>query len=545
MIRFRFSPLAVALLCIAALLAVSAGSGAAACSVAVYHDPGSRGILFANLLLNLAAHFSQEICSREVDGYQAGDLADLDAAIYVGTAWGRPLPEAFLQDAGTGAHRLLWLGCNFDQLTDYLGGPGSLGFEYDCTVENDGRDRIWYKGREMERDPDDLFYHAVCVTGACTVISELIRAGHPESGVPHCVQGGELFFIAEHPFYSIGQDDRYWVLADLLHEFFDTGIPEQRLAMARFEDLAPGNVDPAILKQVSGRLFEMDAPFSFGVIPVYREGGGVGLPSGFEARLPDDPEFLDAIDFMLDHGGTMVMHGVTHQHGDQTTGNGWEFWDDETGAPLARESEQWARERIEWGLEEFASVGFRPRIWETPHYAASHGVYLVVSEYFQTMYERPRSFDIPPDSRPAWGYAGNDMTQILPYHGQTSVYRMGNLPETLGYIDPDKNGPEDLLDIADRLSIVRDGVASFYFHHMQVPPDTVYGLVEELQQRGYVFVGPDAFVDHETDPRLDDDDDDTGDDDDDADDDDDDVVDEDDDESADSDDDGCGCRLAK
>ena len=86
---------------------------------------------------------------------------------------------------------------------------------------------------------------------------------------------------------------------------------------------------------------------------------------------------------MVHNGGTIVMHGVTHQYKGVTAVD-YEFWDDNTGGPIKGETEEADARKIEMGIQEFMKNDLYPLVWETPHYTASFTLYKTIAKYFST-----------------------------------------------------------------------------------------------------------------------------------------------------------------
>jgi len=108
--------------------------------------------------------------------------------------------------------------------------------------------------------------------------------------------------------------------------------------------------------------------------------------SNTAATLSDMPEFVKTIKAMQKSGGTIVMHGSTHQFRGETTAD-YEFWDSMTARPLFSDSREYVRQKLETGLAELWNNGIYPLVWETPHYAASQLDYPVINTFFSTAYE--------------------------------------------------------------------------------------------------------------------------------------------------------------
>jgi len=519
-------------------------------STVVYYDGNGdgNGPVVANMLLNLAAHFDADVVARNVNQYKSGDVSTFDHGMYI-CGESNFLPAVFLADVAAGLRPFLWVDGNIEQLMNHLGPGDPFGFKVLDWRLGLGFDHLDYKGQLLERNGDTSFFR-VEVTGDPDVYSYLTNA-NAKARHPHFLCGGNLCYLAENPVYFQSADDRYFVFADLLHEFYQSDIAPDHRALIRFEDLAPGIAETDLMQQIAIALIARDAPFSVDVTPVFKDPLGVYFEPDTEIHLADDPDFVATVAHLLYSGGTLIMHGVTHQHDNGMSLADWEFVIGPSNQPLPYDSAQWARDRVAWGLAEFASQGWTPDIWETPHYAASHGDYLIFDEFFDVYYEQPLAFALPPDAPGVFGEPVVHSAQLMPYAAYNSASGMAVLPENMGYISnvPGMR-PADLLAKADRLLIVRDGVASFFFHHNQVDIEEVLQVVDGLLDRGFRFVEPaellgdddttdDDTLDDDTTPADDDatpTDDDTGDDDTT----DDDVTPGDDDDDDDDNDDGCG-----
>ncbi|MCC6160481.1 MAG: DUF2334 domain-containing protein [Deltaproteobacteria bacterium] len=543
------------------LFALIAATPAHAASV-IYYDngnPSGEGVIHANMLYNLAGHFDADVVTRDIADYAAGEMGDFDHVLYADEWGSNAVPADFLADLADGTHRAMWIGQDFEQLGEFMDGSGSFGFHGLGYNDGAGEDGILYKERVLDRTTE-WSYFDVEIDGDVTVFSYITDAGDPGEDVPHFLCGGDLCFFAEIPFYFEGEDDRMLVLADVLHEFYETGVDSVKQAMFRFYALAPGTIDEEYLTELYEGLVDLDVPSTVCVIPIFMDPQGFLFDPGTEFHLDDDPALVETLHGLVDNSVSLVMYGVTHQFDDWTTGDS-EFVQNGYGIPLPYDSENWVRDRIELGLGEFEDQDLFPEYWETPWHMASHGDYIVFADYFDNYLDQPFVFPLPPDAAPTFAAEYPDArSQLMPYRSPVGSSRLGILPSTLGCVIPGVDGQEsaDVLAEIDRLSIVRDAVMSFCAYP-GIDFDDLMDLVEQVQNDGYTFVSPpdliedDDDADDDSDDDADDDvgDDDVGDDDmadDDAsgDDDvadDDDVGDDDDDASGDDDDDagGCGC----
>jgi len=144
----------------------------------------------------------------------------------------------------------------------------------------------------------------------------------------------------------------------------------------RIEDVSVDD-DPDDLRRIADLLAGEKIPFQFSLIPIFRNPA-----QSLEVRLSDRRSFTDALHYMIAHGGTPVMHGVTHQYHGQS-GDDFEFWDDAGDRPIVGDSTDFVLRRLDLGLSECFASGIYPIAFETPHYAASEVDYRAFRRVFR------------------------------------------------------------------------------------------------------------------------------------------------------------------
>jgi uncharacterized protein YdaL len=303
------------------------------------------------------------------------------------------------------------------------------------------------------------------------------------------------------------------VIADLLHDMLGIQHAESHKAMVRLEDV-DAKVSVAAMKTLSDYLLSKHIPFSIAAIPHYKDPLGYangGVPE--DIPLAQATNMRQALDYALQRGGEIVMHGYTHQYGavkdpwTGVSGDDYEFWDIVNNAPVPEDSTAWALGRLNAGVAELTGAGYTPLAWETPHYVASPLTSKAVTQVFGTTYQRVVYFT---GDKPDFGaHAGKDFSagQIFPYIVQRDYYGQRVLPENLGNIEYDIHqvDPTSFLtytwqDIALNAKYalaVRDGFGSFFFHPFWLEPDVgtpglsdFKQLVDAINALGYTWTVP-------------------------------------------------------
>jgi len=226
--------------------------------------------------------------------------------------------------------------------------------------------------------------------------------------------------------------------------------------------------EPDVLKKIADYLHSQDVPFQVAFVPIY-----VFPEVNVYVTMSEKPGFISALKYMVKKGGTLVMHGITHQRFGETTTD-YEFWDPVSDSPIQGRTEFNIHQRIESGLRECWSNGIYPLIWETPHYAGSQEFYSVISDIFSLSMERRQAID------------RTDTDQYLPYPIFSDRFGQIILPENLGFIPLDNQKAKVIVEPAKNMKVVRDGVASFFFHPF-VDISVLKTIVRTMKKEQFVF----------------------------------------------------------
>jgi uncharacterized protein YdaL len=483
-------------------------------TLVLYDTTGEWGWLgeqYAMAGANLAGHFGTWT-AKPVADYTAGEMSAYRAVIYVGSTYDEPIPKSFLDDTLSNESKVVWLGWNIWQLSNRAG-PGRFKAQYgwqDGRLNRNDIPTVTYEGMSFTRvvDAGTVMDYDYVDTRKANVLANAHTSGGDT--FPWAISSGNLTYVGEIPFSYMTETDRYLIFSDLLFDILAPKTRERHRAMVRLEDVGCGS-DPDQLERIADYLSEARVPFSFGVFPVYRD--PMGLDNGGQnttIKLSEDrcKDVRDALEYMIERGGTMVMHGYTHQCDcsmanpyDGRSGDDFEFFTAHVDAndyvrydgPVPGDSYDWAYARIKKGLEEFKRAGLPlPTVFEFPHYAGSAQDYEAVASLFKVRYERALYFERL--LKPGAVVEGRFMGQFFPYVVR-DVYGTKVLPENIGNVEVESYNhhpvttPEDLIKRARLNLAVRDGFASF-FYHPYLGVDLLRQTVEGIKGLGYTFVSP-------------------------------------------------------
>ncbi|MBM7866808.1 DUF2334 domain-containing protein [Heliobacterium gestii] len=409
------------------------------------------------MLQNLLGHFDVEVTLRTSGEYQEGDLARYDAFVYMG-AYTEKVPRALLRDVTRSQGPVMWLGRNIGQLA-VVGGP-----RWQTRLSERQTITYTYKDKRLGEDHP--------------VQWNLVEENPAESDVwawADCPQGRYPFGLKVHRFWYVANTDlnsqAYLLVADQLFDFLGHPPEGKRWASLRIEDVHPLR-SPEMLRQFADTLKSRNIPFMVTVVPVY-----INPKTGERVTLPERPEMVDALRYMEASGGTILVHGLTHQVGDTETGWGFEFWDADGERPvISRRYLDWAEMRWDRAINDLRALGLRPLGITVPHYAMQAETYRQLRDRVDLLVGCPQIA----------GYSR--LTQKVPYLLKKDRNGYQVIPENIGFFDYRQADPvAPMLEAADEVALVRDCAVGAFFHSF-LDSGQLAQLVDGLRHQGFTFL---------------------------------------------------------
>ncbi|WP_205746321.1 DUF2334 domain-containing protein [Dyella amyloliquefaciens] len=480
----------------------------------LYDSTGQWGWLgedYGIMAGNLVSHGSK-FTVHEAVNYVSGELNGYTGLIYIGSTYDEPLPTALLDDVLATTKPVLWMGDNIWQLsaraTNFATQYGFTPMYFDFTNTLS----VIYKGVTLQRN-------ALAVSSGllATVINDptkatvLATAPNDTGGVVNwATKGANLTYIGEVPFSYTGPNDRYLAAIDLVGTVSNPAMLARKRALVRIEDVS-SDADPTELRAIADYLFSKNVPFSVAVIPYYLDPNGYynnGVPVAL--HIAQVRAVVSALKYMQSKGGTLIMHGYTHQYSNVdnpysgVTADDFEFYLSHISStnyviydtPPPEDSMSWAQGRIQNGLLGFANAGLQaPTIFEPPHYAASAIDYQVFNSMFAARYDRGLYAT-------GWcpnGVCGTGTPNYTEIYGEffpylvRDIYGTVVIPEQLGNVElvefnnNPPRFPADILLSATSNTVIKDSVMSFFFHpYLDI--SYLQQIVTGIQAMGYTFV---------------------------------------------------------
>lgn len=424
-------------------------------------------------LAALLGHFRTSTTVHGLDKYSSGGMDAYDYTFYIGFSARHQPSAVFLDDVLKTRKPVVWLNTGFKEFSSLHNVKQRFGFVVSRFDTSSEFDLVKSSGRMYQKGEPNLNVIEI-VRGASVTVLATAVSSKTKKEIPYIIQSRNLTYVADSPLSSAGESDRYLLFADMLHDLLKENHPESHSALIRIEDVTPLE-NPEKLRDIADILSGRGIPFLVSVVPFYVDPG-----EGIRVSLSEKPEIVDALKYMAQNGGTIVMHGVTHQY-KGVTATDFEFWDEATNKPIKGETQEGIARKLEQGIQEFIKNGLYPLVWETPHYTASFLLYQTVSKYFGSVMEQRLSIE------------DFDYSQFFPYIIEKDLFGQKIYPENLGYVPLEEeksvseNHIQSLIANARTNLYVRDGFASCFFHAF-VDLDLLKELVDGIRDLGYTYI---------------------------------------------------------
>lgn len=225
-------------------------------------------------------------------------------------------------------------------------------------------------------------------------------------------------------------------------------IYSDKIALIRFEDFGCGysnleDKNQAKVKLMSNLLYSNGIKFHIAWIPRF-----IVPDANFDNDLLTNDNivnvgFVNLLDYMINKGGEIGLHGYTHQSGKESSAVGEEM-SKNTNSTVSE-----TRAVIEKGIDTASALNIPISFYESPHYRDTEMQKKIISEYFQFVFE-------PYDNSKKNIYRPNDYNLFV--------------PTPLGYVS---DIVADTDSIIDKLKRNDPDILSSFFYHPSIEIDYI------------------------------------------------------------------------
>ncbi|MBN1068524.1 DUF2334 domain-containing protein [Clostridium sp. ZS1] len=221
----------------------------------------------------------------------------------------------------------------------------------------------------------------------------------------------------------------------------------QKVAMFRFEDFTCGDtnfldINQAKVKCMANLLYSEGIKFHVGWVPRFKAPTENIDNDLLTNNSINNVGFINLLDYLINKGAEIGLHGYTHQSGNDRSAVGEELSKD------VNNSIEDTKKVIENGIDVASALNIPISFYESPHYRDTKLQQSVIEEYFQYIYE-------PYDNS----------TSNLYNNNKNNLY----VPTPLGYV----SDPNDLSSIVNGLKKNDPKVLNSFFYHPSIELDYV------------------------------------------------------------------------
>ncbi|MCR1934826.1 DUF2334 domain-containing protein [Clostridium tepidum] len=165
--------------------------------------------------------------------------------------------------------------------------------------------------------------------------------------------------------------------------------PKVKPALVRLEDITSNQryKTPEALEKlriISDYLCSKKIPFHIAWVPRYLDPKNNIDDDASKDFNMHNANFIYTLDYFIDRGGIIGLHGYTHQAGDAASIDGIEF------DGMTNNIEPVIRERVKKAIQCAKELDIPIGFFESPHYAATDEEMQIIEQYFNYMYDPPK-----------------------------------------------------------------------------------------------------------------------------------------------------------
>lgn len=195
------------------------------------------------------------------------------------------------------------------------------------------------------------------------------------------------------------------------------------------------------LRVISDYLYSKKIPFHVAWVPRYLDPkNNIDDDASRDFNI-HNANFVYTLDYFIDRGGIIGLHGYTHQSGAEVSIDGIEF--DET----RNNDESIIRERVQKAIQCAKVLDIPVGFFESAHYSATNEETKIIEQYFNYMYDPPK-------------FASMGNIAKRKSQGKTVTY----IPTPLDYVDGVKHADK----VIEKINNLDEGTLGSFFYHPSI-----------------------------------------------------------------------------
>ncbi|MCC5425376.1 polysaccharide deacetylase family protein, partial [Clostridium botulinum] len=195
------------------------------------------------------------------------------------------------------------------------------------------------------------------------------------------------------------------------------------------------------LRVISDYLYSKNIPFHVAWVPRYLDPKNYIDDDASRDFNIHNANFVYTLDYFIDRGGIIGLHGYTHQSGAEVSIDGIEF--DET----RNNDESIIRERVQKAIQCAKVLDIPVGFFESAHYSATNEETKIIEQYFNYMYDPPK-------------FASMGNIAKRKSQGRTVTY----IPTPLDYVDGVKHADK----VIEKINNLDEGTLGSFFYHPSI-----------------------------------------------------------------------------
>lgn len=359
-----------------------------------------------NYLNELLYAFNKNVEKIQIDDYKSGYIESYNS-VFVISINNDIDNKAFLEDLSSYKNNIYWIG---NKIEDFLSENEKYKIKYN--YQNNSINELIYKENSLVIEGENSFN----IINPSKKSKTLAYMSDSYNTYPFIINEDNLYYISRWDL-----EDSF-IFEDSLNDFYNIKKFDKGKIFIRIEDVHPFR-DTTKLRKIADYLYSKDIPFMIALIHTYIDSKNHAITT-----MDMKPGFIETIQYMQEKGGSIVLHGYTHQLGkEEISGEGYGFWNMKNDKPIDEDIEPYVKNRVLSGLRLCIENNIYPLAYEAPHYAINIDGYKELKKYFSTYVGQYQNNN------------NNFATNASPFIIKNSDTFNVLIPENLDYVDEEND----------------------------------------------------------------------------------------------------------
>jgi len=189
-------------------------------------------------LAELLGHFNTAVTVKGVNKYFPGEVNTFDFTFYIGFNPRDAVPPKFTDDVLSTSKPVIWMNTGMIEFSKRSNLRKKFGFSVSTLDSLDDFNYVKSNNKVFTKGEPNANIIEISNRRVVEVLA-VAYSSRKRREIPYIVRSKNFMYIADSPFASATENDRYLLFADMLHDILHEQHEESHSALIRIEDVDP------------------------------------------------------------------------------------------------------------------------------------------------------------------------------------------------------------------------------------------------------------------------------------------------------------------